>query len=159
MLGMRPVGFYFRERMDGTARRNTESRDRAFRFDLDVHATSVLGFATTAIGLARGTLHLDGLASDVPARGHLELSPWHRHLIRYVIEFKADDGRTYRFDGQKDTSPSRHLIGWTTLPGKVYDDEGRVWGEALLRFSLRRELARLVKSARVGRRGRVERSA
>jgi hypothetical protein len=41
-------------------------------------------------------------------------------------------------------------VGWTTLPGKVYEADGQVWGEALLRFSLRRELLHLLRSVRVG---------
>jgi len=149
--------FSFREKMEGTVQRAGETRARPFRFDLDVRAPSLLGFATTAVGLAEGTVRIEGLASDVPARGHLEISPLHRHLIRYVLEFQGDDGRAYRFDGQKDTSTRRHLIGWTTLPGQVYDADGAVWGEALLRFSLRRELGKLLRSVKVGR--RAERTA
>lgn len=152
MLRVSRLGFSFHERMKGTARRPGEERPRAFDFDLDVRAPSLLGFVTTAIGLAHGTLRLEGLATDVPAHGHMEISPLHRHVIRYVLEFQADDGRTYRFDGQKDTSTHRRLLGWTTLPGQILDDHGQVWGDALLRFSLRRELAKLLWSFKVGRR-------
>jgi hypothetical protein len=95
-------------------------------------------------------VRIDGLARHAPARGRLELSPVRRHVIRYVLDFTADDGKTYRFDGSKKTTWRRHLVGWTTLPGKVYTDDGRVWGDAVLRFSLRRQLLDLVRSVRLG---------
>jgi hypothetical protein len=144
------LGFYFRERMEGTVQRLDERFHRPFVFELDVRAPNVLGFATTAVGEAVGHVRIDGLAKHAPARGSLELSPVHHHRIRYVFEFTADDGKKYRFDGQKRTTLRRHLVGWTTLPGKVYDAEGHVWGDAVLRFSLRRQLRDLVRSFRVG---------
>jgi hypothetical protein len=144
------LGFYFREKMDGTVVHAGERFDRPFRFDVDVRAPSVLGFATTAVGVADGTLTIDGLAKKVPARGRLEISPLLHHSIRYVLDFTADDGKKYRFDGSKDTSVRRHVVGWTTLPGKVFDADGEVWGEAVLRFSLRRDLQKLLRSVRVG---------
>lgn len=152
MLPMSLLGFSFRERMEGTVQRRGEPFDRRFWFDLDVRAPSLLGFATTAVGRCEGTLHVDGLARDVPALGRMEISPLHRKLVRYVVDFRGDDGRTYRFDGQKDVTFRRHLVGWTTLPGHVYDADEQVWGDALLRFSLRRELRPLLRSFAVGAR-------
>jgi hypothetical protein len=149
---MRPLlGFSFQEKMQGVVVREGERFDRPFRFEFDVRAPSVLGFATTAVGAMEGTVRIDGLAKDVPASGHIELSPVHRNTIRYVFEFTADDGKKYRFDGSKKTTVRRHLVGWTTLPGKVYDTDGNVWGEAVLRFSLRDDLRDLLRSFRVGR--------
>jgi hypothetical protein len=146
------LGFSFHEIMEGTVQREGERFDRPFRFELDVRAPSVLGFATTAVGEAVGTVRIDGLARDVPARGTLELSPVQGNFIRYEFEFTGDDGKKYRFDGSKKTTLRRHLVGWTTLPGKVYDEAGRVWGSAVLRFSLRKQLRQLMKSVRLGSR-------
>ncbi len=150
MLTVSLLGFYFRERMEGTVQRVGERFDRPFVFEFDVRAPSVLGFATTAVGEAVGHVRIDGLAKDVPAKGRLELSPVHRNSIRYVFDFAADDGKKYRFDGSKKTTLRRHLVGWTTLPGKVFDENGAVWGDAVLRFSLRRQLLDLLRSVRVG---------
>ncbi len=144
------LGFSFHEKMQGTVVRAGERFDRPFSFEFDVRAPSVLGFATTAVGAMHGTVRIDGLARDVPATGHIELSPVHKKTIRYVFEFTADDGKKYRFDGAKRTTVRRHLVGWTTLPGKVYDESGAVWGDAVLRFSLRRDLRDLARSVRVG---------
>jgi hypothetical protein len=143
------IGFYFREIMEGTVQRAGERFDRPFRFELDVTAPSILGFATTAVGEAEGKVTLDGLAKDAPAKGRLELSPFHRQTIRYVLEFEGNDGKRYRFDGSKKTTVRRHLIGWTTLPGTVYDEQGAAWGEASLRFSLPRHLPGLLRSIKL----------
>jgi hypothetical protein len=144
------LGFYFREKMEGSVQRTGERFDRSFRFDFDVHAPSILGFATTAVGDCTGTVRIDGLAKNVPARGRIEISPWRKRTVRYVFDFTGDDGKRYRFDGQKRVTLRRHLVGWTTLPGHVYDADGNVWGEAVLRFSLRRELRNLLRSFVVG---------
>jgi hypothetical protein len=143
------IGFYFREIMEGTVQREGERFDRPFRFELDVTAPSLLGFATTAVGEAEGTVTLDGLAKDAKAKGRLELSPFHRQTIRYVLDFEGTDGKKYRFDGSKKTTVRRHLVGWTTLPGAIYDADGAEWGRASLRFSLPRHLPRLLRSIKL----------
>lgn len=145
------IGFYFREVMEGVVQRDGERFDRPFRFEFDVTAPSVLAFATTAVGEASGTVRLDGLAKDAPAKGRLELSPLLGRSIRYVFDFTGTDGKTYRFDGAKTTTLRRHLVGWTTLPGAVYDEQGNVWGKAVLRFSMSRHLRGLLSSIRLHR--------
>jgi hypothetical protein len=149
------LGFYFREKMEGSVQRTGERFDRSFRFDFDVHAPSLLGFATTAVGECTGTVRIDGLARSVPATGRIEISPWLKHSVRYVFDFTGDDGQRYRFDGQKRVTLRRHLLGWTTLPGHLYDADGNVWGNALLRFSLRRELRNLLQSFVLGPRAEL----
>jgi len=149
------LGFTFHEKMEGTVVRTGPAGDageRSFVFAFDVRAPSVLGFATTAVGEMVGSVCIDGLASDAPARGRIEISPLYRSTIRYAFDFTGDDGRSYRFDGAKTTTARRHLVGWTTLPGKVFDADGAVWGEAVLHFSLRRDLRALLQSFRVGSR-------
>jgi hypothetical protein len=145
-----PLGFTFREKMEGRVVRAGERFERPFRFEFHVRAPNVLGFVTTTIGEMEGAVRLDGIAKDAPARGRIELSPVQHHTIRYVFDFAGDDGKTYRFDGAKTTTLRRHLVGWTTLPGSVYDDAGTVWGDALLHFSLRRDLGALLRSFHFG---------
>jgi hypothetical protein len=142
--------FSFRERMEGVVQRPGERFDRSLRFDLDVRAPSLLDMlVATALGEAEGTLHLDGLARRARAEGRIEMSPVRRQALRYVLDFEGDDGKAYRFEGTKHVPLRAHLVGWTTLPGCVMDATGAVWGEALLRFSLRRELGQLARSFRV----------
>lgn len=150
MFAVKLLEFYFREKMEGTVQRPGERFDRSFRFDFDVHAPSVLGFVTTAIGRCAGHVHIDGLAKNAAATGRIELSPVRRQTVRYVFDFTGDDGARYRFDGSKRVTVRRHIVGWTTLPGHVFDAQGLVWGDCLLRFPLRRELRNLLGSFVVG---------
>jgi hypothetical protein len=142
------VGFKFHEVMEGTLRRAGESADRAFRFEFEVVAPSALGFLTTVVGETKGLVNVEGLATDAPAEGTLEMSPFIGRRLRYRFVMKADDGREYRFDGAKSISYVRPLSTWTTLPGTLYDSEGKAWGTAMLRFPLQRELLNLVASFR-----------
>jgi hypothetical protein len=155
MLAVKLLGFYFREKMEGTVQRAGERFDRTFRFEFDVHAPNVLGFVTTAVGECTGQVHVDGLAKNAPATGRIELSPLRRKTVRYVFDFTGTDGARYRFDGSKRVTVRRHLVGWTTLPGHLYDAQGNVWGDALLRFPLRRELRNLLGSFVVGPRAEL----
>ncbi|MHB8874320.1 MAG: hypothetical protein ACYC8T_11590 [Myxococcaceae bacterium] len=142
------LGFKFHEVMEGTLQREGETFDRPFRFEFEVVAPSALGFLTSVVAEMRGTARIDGLAKDGPAEGTLEMSPFLRRQLRYRFTLKADDGREYRFDGQKSINYLRPLTTWTTLPGTLYDPEGKVWGTALLRFVMKRELVNLLTSFR-----------
>jgi hypothetical protein len=145
------LGFRFHEVMSGTARRVGEARDREFSFDLVVSGDHALGMLTEVTAQAAGQVRLEGVAAAASAEGTLELSPlWHRRL-RYQLRFSGDDGRRYRFDGEKSVTLERHVVGWTTLPGTIrQDDDGAEWGTALLRFDLRRQLVGLLGSFRFG---------
>ncbi len=145
------LGFSFNEVMEGTVQRDGERFDRPFRFEFVVTAPSALGFFTDVVGETKGTVRIDGLAKEAFAEGTLEMSPFLKRRLRYEFRLKADDGQDYRFDGTKSISYLRPLTTWTTLPGTLYDSKGKVWGTALLRFSLRRELLSLLGSFRAVR--------
>jgi len=148
------LGFAFQEIMEGTIERTGERFDRPFRFDVAVSTPRVL--ARVALCDADGTLTIDGLAKHAHATGYLEMSPLVERRIRYVLDFTGDDGVRYRFDGEKRIarpfSPLPKLLkSWTTLPGEVRDARGELWGKAVLRFHLMRDLRELAGSVRVGR--------
>jgi len=147
------IGFGFHEIMEGSVTRVGERFDRPFRFEVEVSTPQIL--ARVAMCDAEGWVRIDGLAKKGPATGRLEMSPFVERRIRYVLDFEADDGARYQFDGSKRIAaatalPHVLLRTWTTLPGVVTDEKGDVWGNALLRFHLRRDLRALVSSVRVG---------
>jgi hypothetical protein len=148
------LGFAFHEVMEGSIERVGERFDRPFRFEVDVKTPKLV--ARVAMCDAEGFVRIDGLAKHADATGHLEMSPVIERRIRYVLDFTGDDGRRYRFDGSKSIartlgSPLTLLRSWTTLPGEVRDvDTGALWGRAVLRFHLRRDLRALVKSVWLG---------
>ncbi len=152
---MQTIGFAFQEVMEGTVERVGERFDRPFRFDVAVSTPRV--FSRVALCDADGTLTIDGLAKRAHATGYLELSPIVERRIRYVLDFSGDDGVRYRFDGEKKIArpfaPIPKLLkSWTTLPGEVRTSHGELWGKALLRFHLLRDLRALASSVRLGSR-------
>ncbi|HEX7602697.1 MAG TPA: hypothetical protein VF316_13865 [Polyangiaceae bacterium] len=143
------VGFSFHEVMEGTVQRTGERFDRPFRFDFEVTMPDALGFLSSVVGECVGRVRIDGLAKDRPAKGTLELSPVRKRMMRYAFTFEGDDGNVYRFDGRKTIGGLTFSRGWTKLPGDVFGPDGDIWGEALLRFSMRRDLGDLVRSVRL----------
>ena len=144
---MRHLGFEVSEVMDGSLHKPGENFDREFRFDLRVVFPALWRIFLVAVGHARGTCHIDGVADNAPATGTLELAPFRRRLARYTFTFIADDGHEYRFDGWKSLGLNLRR-SWTTLPGKVYDENGDVWATATLHFSFRYHFPGLLRSFR-----------
>jgi hypothetical protein len=95
-----------------------------------------------------GTLEADGLATNVPIEGTLTLAPWARRMIRYEFAFRGDDGRSYRFEGQKDIRLRDLRRSFTILPGAILDDAGNQVGTADTRFDLAADLFQFVSSWR-----------
>lgn len=144
---MKHLGFAVSEVMEGSLRRPGENFDRRFRFDLDVRFPALWRILLVAVGLARGTVHIDGMARDVPATGTLELAPFRIRMARYTFTFTADDGQDYRFDGWKSMGWNLRR-SWTTLPGRLYDANGDVCATATLYFSFRHHFPGLLQSFR-----------
>jgi len=147
------IGFGFHEIMEGSVERVGERFDRPFRFEVEVSTPKLI--ARVAMCDAEGSLRIDGLAKNAPTKGRLELSPVIERRIRYVLDFIGDDGKRYQFDGSKRIArfgalPHTLLKSWTTLPGTVTDESGELWGRAVLRFHMRRDLRQLVSSMRIG---------
>ena len=141
------VGFGFHEIMEGSIERVGERFDRPFRFEVAVSTPKLI--ARVAMCDAEGFLRIDGLAKHARATGRLEMSPLVERRIRYVLDFTGDDGKRYQFDGSKTGLRGfgpKLLKNWTTLPGVVTDEDGSVWGRAVLRFHMRRDLKQLVSS-------------
>ena len=113
-------GFGFQEEMTGTWRR-PDGTEGAFAFDFVVTAESA-GLATT--GTMVGRVRMDGVAEDAPAEGTIEMDPLRGRRIAYRFSFQGDDGRLYRFAGEKRIRWLHALRTWTTLPGAVLDEEG-----------------------------------
>jgi len=138
------IGFGFHEIMEGSIERVGERFDRPFRFEVEVSTPKLI--ARVAMCDAEGFLRIDGLAKNARATGRLEMSPLVERRIRYVLDFTGDDGKRYQFDGSKTGLRGWNLKNWTTLPGIVMDEHGSLWGRAVLRFHMRRDLKQLVSS-------------
>lgn len=139
----------FSEVMAGTVRLHGEPGERVLRLDLDVVAPGLLVLWGDTEARLRGRVTLAGVADDAGATGTLLIAPIRRKRLRYQLTFHADDGRTLRVDGWKSVRFLRPFKSMTTLPATVYDEDGTVLGEAMLRFDPR-TLPRFLAGFRYG---------
>jgi hypothetical protein len=142
------AGFGFAETMSGTWSREGDPVARRFRFSIDVHSGPLGRFRKLALARMTGTVDADGLATDRPLHGTMELRPVLGRLIRYEFEFTGDDGQPYRFAGQKDIRWLDPFRTWTELPGELRDAAGRIVGRARTTFDLKRDGLSFLQSFR-----------
>lgn len=84
-----------------------------------------------------GQVRIEGLAGLAPCQGSLDiLLPW-RRLLKYDISFVGDDGRPYRFLGEKRVRYLDFTRTMTELSARLVDAQGSEIGGAELSFDLR----------------------
>lgn len=135
---MARIGLQFSESMSGTYERaDAPGTRRRFTFHVDARCedwSRALRGARTEI---TGFVEAEGLAAHAPLRGSMLIHPLGKRVIRYEFDFAADDGARLRFAGQKDISLLHPVRTMTTLPGTIFDAEGRAVAHATVRFALR----------------------
>ena len=139
------IGFTFHETMSGNCTR--EGEQRAFSFHVDVRSGSVLQYLTDRTATLSGHVDIEGLANHAVLVGTIVIDPLLGRLIRYEFGFTGDDGRPYRYAGQKDVEPRHPFDSMTTLPGEITDDKGQLWARALVHFD-KRDLPSFLRSFR-----------
>lgn len=152
------AGVTFTETMSGTwTGAAAGAGERAGAPPADERPFSFTATARVELGLAQlleqrasleGTVRAEGLASDRPLRGRMIIAPLTRGIIRYEFDFSGDDGKPYRFAGQKDVRLHDLLRSMTTLPGAIADGAGVEVGRATVRFDLQSDLVKFLASFR-----------
>jgi len=143
------LGFLFRETMRGTYYLFDAPLDeRAIEFSLVVRSRGIRRFMRDRVASITGEVTLEKLAMRRPLDGTLGL-----HLregrLPYEFTFQGDDGTGYRFRGQKEYTLLAPAESVSTLPASLYDHEGREIGRSVVRFDLRADTSRFVKSFRL----------
>jgi hypothetical protein len=131
------MGFHFAETMSGTWQLETGGPERAIEFSITARATSSLKYLRDRKTDLEGRLRMEGFAADVPIAGELLIDPLLGKRIRYTFRFVADDGRAYRFDGQKDIKFTDMVGSMTTLPAEIFSDGGARIATCQMRFDTR----------------------
>jgi hypothetical protein len=139
-------GFHFHETMQGTYTR--DGVERPVKFMLEARAGSWLQHLRDGKARISGTIDADGLASGRPIAGEMIIDMIVRRIIKYDFRFDGDDGKPYRFAGQKDISYLDFVNSMTTLPAEILDGGGRAIARALLAFD-RREIPAFFKGWRL----------
>jgi hypothetical protein len=143
-------GFSFCETMSGSywlLEQPTE--ERAIALTIEAYAQDVRRFATDKTWRVRGTLNAERLASERPLEGTLVFRLLDERRLPYRLAFTGDDGMRYELSGQKEWSSLAPFESITLLPATLYDGAGEELGRATLRFDLRADWARWMKSFRI----------
>lgn len=139
-------GFSFDETMAGTMTLVRSGATVPFSFTVHVHAPSVWKHMRDGKADMRGMLEAPGLATHVECDGTMTLRPVRGRIVRYELSFRGDDGKSYRFAGQKDIRWLDALRTWTTLPGEITDADGTLVARCDTRFDYKSDWMQFVTS-------------
>jgi hypothetical protein len=139
-------GFEFRETMAGSYRLATDSVDRPMSFTVRARSARWASFARRREVEIEGEVDAEGFADHRHLRGTLGMDPLLTRRLPYAFAFTANDGRRYRFVGEKTISLAHLTESMTVLPGAILDEHDAEVGRALLRFDLSRDLTSFLRS-------------
>jgi hypothetical protein len=140
------AGFEFHETMAGSFRLRGEARDRPMSFTVRARSPRWLSFLRRPEVEIEGEIDAEGFADHRYCRGTLGMDPLRTRTLPYAFTFIANDGATYTFEGKKTLHLASMVESMTVLPGAILDAARAPVGEALLRFDLRGDLARFLRS-------------
>jgi hypothetical protein len=136
------MGFSFSETMAGWLETMDGQRHR-FHFRLDVLAPSTWKHLKDGKAELRGVVHAPPFTAAADCTGAMLIRPLGGPLgpgiIRYQLEFRADDGRRLTFTGQKNIKLRALRRTFTELAGELRDEMGREVATCELRFDLERD--------------------
>lgn len=145
-------GFEFCETMAGSFHLvSAPSEERPMSFTVRARSRGLLDFLRRPEVDIEGEIDAEGFADHRYLSGRLGLDIARTGTLPYAFEFTANDGRRYAFAGRKTLRAGDLVQSMTVLPGILVGDGGAVIGEALLRFDLRSDLLRFLRSFRAAR--------
>jgi hypothetical protein len=146
------MGFEFRETMAGSFHlAASPSDERPMSFTIRARSPRLRDFFRRPEVEIEGEIDAEGFADHCRLRGRLGLDVARTRTLPYAFQFTANDGREYAFEGQKTIHAGELVESMTVLPGRIVGGDGEAVGEALLRFDLRSDLLRFLRSFRVAR--------
>jgi hypothetical protein len=144
------IGFAFAETMRGNYYLLADPTDeRAMSFTLRASSKGFRSFAHDPVARIEGRVAIEGFADDAPFEGNLAFRFGQQRRLTYDFTFVGNDAKPYRFRGQKDLTPLAIVESFTTLSGSLYDEGKREIGRATLRFDLRSDIHKLLRSFRL----------
>lgn len=141
------LGFFFRETMRGSFYLlDAPLVERGLEFTLKVETRKLRRFLRDRICTTTGTVSAEGIAKEAKLEGTLA---FRERCLPYDFTFTGDDGKRYRLRGQKDFNWFAPAESISTLPITLLDDTETEIGRAIVRFDLRSDTGRFVKSFRL----------
>jgi hypothetical protein len=143
------AGFKFEEKMSGTYHLLSRPEEaKAFSFAAQATVDNMLKYLQDMSAALQGTVEMEGFADHATIDGTLELNPLFGRALRYQFSFVANDGKNYRFAGQKDLNLLDLPGSMTTLAGAIYDEGGQEIARTLTKFDLASDLVPFLLSWR-----------
>ncbi|MBS2011395.1 MAG: FAD-dependent oxidoreductase [Deltaproteobacteria bacterium] len=139
----------FEETMSGTLQTESERETRPFSFALRARSRGLADFAATREVEIEGELMAEGFGARCPLTGTLGMDVLVTGKLPYDFTFTSDDGRSFRFVGEKTLDLAALSRSMTVLPGRVLGEGGVVVGRAEVTFDLDRDLLEFLRSFRV----------
>jgi hypothetical protein len=144
------LGFSFEETMTGSYHLLSSQLDeRAISFTVGARVAGIRQFLKDKLARIEGEVQVEGFSDRAPLTGTLALKLLDERRLTYDFTFRANDGKSYRFHGQKDVTLIALADTMTTLPASIYDAAGREVARAVLRFDMRGSLATFLRSWRM----------
>jgi hypothetical protein len=143
------ASFEFHETMAGSFRLAGEARERALSFTVRARSPRLLAFLSRPEVELEGEVDAEGFADHRLLRGTMGLDMIRTRTLPYAFHFTANDGAACSFVGTKTLHAARLVESMTVLPGAILDAGGAAIGEALLRFDLKSDLVRFLRSFRL----------
>ncbi|MCC6556413.1 MAG: hypothetical protein IT372_25920 [Polyangiaceae bacterium] len=144
------IGFEFRETMAGSFHLDRDPADeRPMSFTIRARAPRLRDFFRRPEVEIEGEIDAEGFADHRRLEGRLGLDVARTRTLPYAFHFTANDGLRYSFEGKKTLHAGDLVESMTVLPGRILETSGAPVGEALLRFDLRSDLLRFLRSFRV----------
>lgn len=140
-------GLSFHETMSGGYHLCTSPDvDRPMSFTIRASAGALRSLLGNAVLTIEGAVVAEGFADHKRLEGTLTIDPLRAKILVYTFRFEGNDGAFYTFQGKKTLTEGGLLHAMTVLPGGIFDATGARVGEALLRFDLRSDLFKFLRS-------------
>ncbi len=144
------VGLSFRQSMSGSYwLLDAPSDERAIAFTLDAETSDVRALMLDPTWRVAGVIDAERLASQKRLVGTLAFKLFKERRIAYCFTFDGDEGRSYQLIGQEEWSGISPIDSLTLLQASICDDRREEIARATLRFDLRSDWARWLKSFRL----------
>ena len=140
--------FTFEEMLAGSLRLCDRGRDAPMALVIRGRATRLGALLQSPVLSIEGELDAEGLARRRPLHGSIDLRAPRARGVTYAFTFIGDDAQPYAFKGKRTLTPGGNLASLTVLAGELRGEGGDVLGRALLRFDLRTDALRCLRSFR-----------
>ena len=143
------LGFSFRQTLSGVYwRLDAPTQEQALVIAITATTDNLRAFARDRTWKVSGTLHAERLATRSPIEGTLAVKPLDGRRLAHHLWFSGDDGARYELVGQGEWSRVSPIESLTLVRASLYDQGGLEIARCTLRFDLRSDWAKWLKSFR-----------